>query len=118
MSPILSELLNVASRLVLLMAEESPAEEPLWITRVLRENLGPPLKSIQEPIDAWLGTVPMWVAMACTIGLFLAAVVWVWRLKRDFIFRGAPGQEWWRDLRIWATLVVVPYIAAYLILGL
>lgn len=83
----------------------------------LRSTLGPPLKGIQEPIDNWLGTVPMSVAMACAIGLFVVALIWTWLIKRDFIFRGSPDQAWWRDLRIWATLVVIPYIAVYLLLG-
>lgn len=80
-------------------------------------ELGPPLKSIQEPIDNWLGTIPMSVAMACAIGLFLVALLWTWLIKRDFIYRGSPDQAWWRDLRIWATLVVIPYITVYLLLG-
>ncbi len=83
----------------------------------LRENLGPPLKSIQDPIDQWLGTIPMWIAMACAIGLFAIALIWVWTLKSEFVFRGAPDDQWWRDLRIWATLVVIPYITVYLLLG-
>ena len=81
---------------------------------VFRNRLGPHLKSIQQPIDEWLGQLPMSVAMVCCIGLFAVALLWVWTLKRDFIFRGAPGAERWRDLRIWATLVVIPYILVYL----
>lgn len=91
-----------------------------WLDRLretLRANIGPPLKAIHEPIDRWLGSLPMSVAMACAIGLFLVAIVWVWGLRREFIFRGAPDQRWYRDLRIWATLVLLPYVAIYVLLG-
>ncbi len=83
----------------------------------IRAKLGPPLKSFHEPIDQWLGSLPMSVAMVCAIGLFVVAGVWVWTLRREFIFRGAPDQQCWRDLRIWSMIVLLPYIAIYLLLG-
>ena len=79
--------------------------------------LGAPLKALHEPIDRWLGSLPMSVAMACAIGLYLIAVIWVWGLKREFVFRGAPSEARRFDLRIWATIVVIPYVAIYLWLG-
>jgi len=82
-----------------------------------RETLGPPLKSLHEPIDNWLGSLPMSVAMACAVGLFVLAGIWVWTLRADFIFRGAPDRSRWRDLRIWSMVVLLPYIAIYLLLG-
>ena len=83
----------------------------------LRENFGPPLKALHEPIDAWLGSLPMSVAMICAIGLYVIAVIWVWTIPKEFVFRGAPDQKPWRDLRVWATLVTVPYVIIYLWLG-
>lgn len=91
-----------------------------WQARLrttLRLRLGPALKAWHGPLDRWLASLPMSVAVACAVGLYAAAVIWVWTLRREFVFRGAPDQHWWRDLRIWATLVVMPYIAIYLILG-
>ena len=96
------------------------ADDPSWLEKMrlaYRGLLGPPLKSIQQPLDQWLGTLPMWLAQGCAIGLFAAAVIWVWTLRREFVFRGASDDRWWRDLRIWATLVVIPYAAVYLLLG-
>ncbi len=83
----------------------------------LRETFGPPLKALHEPIDVWLGSLPMSVAMACALGLYAVAVIWVWTLRKEFVFRGAPDQKPWRDLRIWATLVTIPYVIIYLWLG-
>lgn len=83
----------------------------------LRSNFGPPLKALHEPIDAWLGSLPMSVAMACALGLYAIAVIWVWTLPKKFVFRGAPDQRPWRDLRVWATLVTIPYVIIYMWLG-
>ena len=99
--------------------DEAPA--PTWLEKiqsVARDKLGPPLKSIHLPIDNWLGTLPMTVALACAVGLYVVALIWVWGLSRNFIFRGVPDHQWWRDLRIWATVVTIPYIALYLLLGI
>lgn len=87
------------------------------IDALLRGTLGPPLKALHDPIDHWLGSLPMGVAMACALGLYAIAVVWVWTLRREFVFRDAPGESRRFDLRIWATLVVVPYVAIYIWLG-
>lgn len=93
------------------------AEQLNRLSEWLRTNVAPPLKNIQQPIDVWLGGVPMSVAMACCLGLFFVALVWVWLLKRDFVFRGSPDRAWWRDLRIWATGVVIPYVVVYYLFG-
>ena len=87
------------------------------ISQWIRATLGPPLKSLHEPIDNWLGSLPMSVAMACAIGLFVLAGIWVWTLRTDFIFRGAPDRSRWRDLRIWSMVVLLPYITIYYLLG-
>ena len=108
--------LDATSRVVLLDA----GDQRTWLEalkQTLRQILGPPLKAFHAPIDQWLGRLPMSVAMACAVGLYVVALVWVWGLSREFVFRGAPDSHWWRDLRIWATAVVIPYIAIYLLLG-
>lgn len=91
-----------------------------WLDRLresLRERLGPRLKALHVPIDEWLGQLPMTVATASAVGLYVIALIWVWLLRPDFVFRGAPDRRWWRDLRIWATVVVLPYIAIYYFYG-
>jgi len=96
-----------------------PDGEPVasGVSQWIRDTLGPPLKSLHQPIDQWLGSLPMSVALACAIGLFVLAGIWVWTLRSDFIFRGAPDRRRWRDLRIWSMLVLLPYITIYLLLG-
>ena len=87
------------------------------VDEFLRTTICPTLKSLQTPIDTWLASLPMSVAMGCALGLYCIAVLWVWTLKKKFVFRGAPDANQWRDLRIWATLVVVPYVVVYVLLG-
>ena len=112
-------ILAIAATPTRLCAEET-GSDPSWVDQLqsmLRESIGPPLKSLHAPVDAWLGSLPMSVAVACAVGLYVVATIWVWTLRRDFVFRGAPDKRWWRDLRIWATIVVLPYVTVYLILG-
>lgn len=95
-------------------------QNPSWIERLteaVRQRLGPPLKAWHEPFDAWLGSLPMSVAMICAIGLYVLAAIWVWTLRKEYILIGAPDRRWWRDLRIWATLLLIPYVSIYLLLG-
>ncbi len=93
-----------------LLAASGPTE---W----LRTHVGPPIKIALAPLDRWLVSLPMSVAQATVICLFLVTGVWIWTLKKDYIYLGAPDRAAWRDLRIWATLVLLPYIAVYVVLG-
>jgi hypothetical protein len=84
----------------------------------VRTGLGPPLKALHGPLDRLLDSLPMWVAQACAISLFVLAGLFAWCLPRRFVYLGAPDHARWRDLRIWATLVLVPYVLIYYFLGL
>jgi len=86
-------------------------------TKRMRETLGPPLRRFFAPLDSFLTDLPMEAATACAIGLFVAAGIFAWCMPRRFIYLGAPDQSRWRDLRIWATLILVPYVVIYYFLG-
>ena len=98
-----------------LVTREVEPPQPFWKAWI--ESLASWLKSLHEPVDQWLGQLPMSVAVACAMALFVVAMVWVWTLRKEFVFRGAPDRQWWRDLRVWATIVLLPYMAVYLWLG-
>lgn len=83
----------------------------------LQANIGPPLRSLHQPIDHALAGLPMSVAKIVVIAFFVASGVAVWSLPRKFVYLGAPDEARWRDLRIWAILVLVPYILVYGWLG-
>lgn len=100
----------LAAVMLPLLATSGPVE---W----LRAQVGPPIKQFLAPLDRWLISLPMGVAQAAVLGLFVLTGIWLWTLKKDYIYLGAPDRAAWRDLRIWATLVLLPYIAVYVILG-
>lgn len=104
-------------RYTLAAAESGAVTWLQWLRQTLRQRCGPPLKAVHAPIDQWLGGLPMWLAELSAIGLYVLALVWVWVLRSDFVFRGAPDRRPWRDLRIWATAVVIPYIVVYALWG-
>lgn len=89
-------------------SEDQPASGPL-------APLGRFLAKLHNPIDNFFDALPLWVGTVAAVSLFIIAGIWVWSLRKAFIYRGAPDMARWRDLRIWATLLLVPYIAVYLI---
>ena len=62
----------------------------------------------------WLYSLPLWWAKVVTVVLFGGILVWVWFVPNSFIFRGAPDKKRWRDVRIWATVLMLIQIAIYL----
>lgn len=77
-------------------------------------NVAPTLKGWHHPLDMWIATLPDWTGRLCAVGLFVLAGCWALTLKRSYIYLGAPDNAPWRDLRIWAVLVLIPYIVIYL----
>lgn len=94
-------------------ADEEPPQPPYPWADEIRRVLAPPLKSLLEPLDTWLAGLPAWAGPVSATALFLAAVFWVLLLKREYVYLGAPDQAVWRDLRIWALLVTLPYVVIY-----
>lgn len=92
---------------------ESYAEFQNWLTA----TIGPPLKRLHAPLDDFLSSLSLTTAKFTTIAFFVLAGLWVLSLSKKFVYLGAPDQARWRDLRIWAILVLVPYIVVYLWLG-
>jgi len=66
--------------------------------------------------DAMLGAIPLAAARWVLVGFFLLAAVASLLLPREFVFRGAPDQRWYRDLRWWALAATLPYVLIYALL--
>jgi len=49
---------------------------------------------------------PLWYAKIGAAILFLIVLVVTWLIPFEFIMKGAPDRSGWRDLRIWATLLI------------
>lgn len=45
---------------------------------------------------------------------FIAMIVWVMVLPKEYIFKGAPDKKGWRDLRIWAAIILIVQIILYI----
>jgi hypothetical protein len=66
-------------------------------------------------MNEWLKSIPLYWGTVMAVAGFVAILVWAWFRPRDYIFRGAADRRWWRDLRIWATLLLILQIVLYLI---
>ncbi|MEM6703169.1 MAG: hypothetical protein AAGA81_06105 [Acidobacteriota bacterium] len=74
------------------------------------------LEAFFGPLDQLLGSLPLMTGRVAVALLLLVPLVWVLRLDREFILLGSPDRARWRDLRLWAVLVTLPYLAIYLFL--
>lgn len=71
---------------------------------------------IFNPLDGMLGAIPLSAARWVTVGFLLLAVGACFLLKKDYVFLGARERHWWLDLRLWALVIMIPYILIYLLL--
>ena len=62
----------------------------------------------------WLEGIPLVWAKVIGMLFFVSVIVWAVLRPRAYIFRGAPDKKVWRDLRIWAVVVLVVQIILYL----
>ena len=65
----------------------------------------------------WLSGLSMGQAKAVVLGLFAVVLLLVWLLPADYIYRGAQDRKPWRNLRVWATGVVLLQAFLYWMLG-
>jgi hypothetical protein len=73
------------------------------------------LSAVLGPADALLAAIPLDVARWIVAGFFVVAGLSAVLLPREFDFRGAPDERWYRDLRWWAVLVLLPYLVIYVV---
>ena len=71
------------------------------------------IEVILGPFDALLSAVPLQHARWFALALLLIPALATLRAPREFVFRGAPDQKPWRDLRIWVWVVILPYVLIY-----
>ena len=51
----------------------------------------------------------------CFLAFFALIFIFTLCQRRAYIYQGAPDQAQWRDLRIWAALILVAQSTLYLI---
>ncbi|XOV89921.1 MAG: hypothetical protein ACFHX7_08535 [Pseudomonadota bacterium] len=57
--------------------------------------------------------LPLWWATAITFGLFFLIALGTWLLPRDKVLADAPDKSTWRDIRIWASCLIVLQLSIY-----
>lgn len=57
--------------------------------------------------------MPLWTAKAGAVILFLIVFISAWMLPKNFILQGAPDKKKWRDLRVWATTLILLQFIIY-----
>lgn len=63
----------------------------------------------------FLAGIPLFYAKILTGFFYLLLVFWVWRRPKNFVMRQAPTPKKWRDLRLWAVLLIGFQIFLYII---
>ena len=66
-----------------------------------------------ESLNNWLTDLPTSWANTITMLLFGLLLIILWSFPRRFVLRGAPDQSRWRDIRIWATVLVFVQLGIY-----
>ncbi|BBM87280.1 hypothetical protein [Candidatus Uabimicrobium amorphum] len=54
----------------------------------------------------WAHALSLSTAKLLFMLFFLFIIVFAWSFKRDYVYKGAPDQKLWRDLRIWVIVVM------------
>ncbi|HDM75713.1 MAG TPA: hypothetical protein ENG51_04495 [Deltaproteobacteria bacterium] len=65
----------------------------------------------------WFRNLPLFWALLIAVAGFLGMLIWAWFRPKAYIYQDAPDQRWWRDLRIWASLLMLIQIALYVVFG-
>lgn len=81
---------------------------------VINDLFGAPLKAVFHPINDALDGVYMPWARICAVGLFLAAMLWVLMLRKEYVNIDAPREKWYCDLRLWTGVAMLPHVLIYL----
>jgi len=59
--------------------------------------------------------IPIFSAKIIIAFFYLILAVWVLRRPRNFVMEGAPTKRNWRDLRIWALVLIGIQVVLYFI---
>lgn len=65
-----------------------------------------------EGVIAWVQSLPVAWAQGLTLALFLGLLLVCWTIPRAHILADAPPERW-RDLRLWASVLIVLQLGLY-----
>jgi hypothetical protein len=73
----------------------------------------PILKPVFDPINNALGAVYTPWSTIFAVGLFVAAMIWVFAMRKEYVNLDAPSTHFWHDLRFWTILSMLPHVFVY-----
>lgn len=88
------------------------------ISQAISDAFGPILRPIFQPLDGPLSATPPLVWTLAAVGLFVAAMAWVFMLKKEYVNIDSPGDGPRYDLRIWTVISMLPHVIVYLYFGI
>ncbi len=84
----------------------------------INDTFSPLLRPIFQPIDSMLAQIPPIYWTLSAIGLFVATMVWVFMLKKEYVCIDSPGRGLRYDLRVWTIVSMLPHVVVYLYFGI
>jgi len=79
------------------------------VTTVFKPILSP----IFDPINRFLNAIYLPWATYFSLGLFVAGMIWVFTLKKQYVNLDAPGKGLLYDLRLWTIISMTPHVIVY-----
>jgi len=61
----------------------------------------------------WLDNLPLYWAKIVGTVFFVCVIIWALTRPKAYIFKGAPDMKMWRDLRLWAVVILIVQIVIY-----
>lgn len=61
----------------------------------------------------WFDVLPLWWAKAGALVFFGGVIALVWALPREYVYESGTAPVWHRDLRLWASGLLVIQLALY-----
>jgi len=62
-----------------------------------------------------MGAIPLWGVKLLVLGMLGALAAWAMTMPAAYAFKGAPDQARWRDVRVWAVIVIVLEMIPYIV---
>lgn len=63
----------------------------------------------------WLAGISLFWGKVFAVAFFVDMIVWTWFRPRKYIYEDSPDENRWRDLRIWATVVLGIQVVLYIV---
>lgn len=63
----------------------------------------------------WLASIPLFWGKVFAAAFFVGMIVWAWLRPRKYIYEDSPDEKRWRDLRIWASVLLGIQVILYVV---